>query len=304
MEIQNLDKCPPKNGSLIKHTEMGNIIEQLYVSQRNSKQTIQMLPGGEQYVILSSGEVVDIIPHESRSESVKNLRKTFARLRALINTNIVDVSHVRWITLTYAENMTDTERLYKDFEKFNKRFQYFCQRSNYPKPEYIVVMEPQRRGAWHAHLLYIFPSVAPFIPNSVLADIWGFGFVNIQALDYVDNVGAYLTAYLGDLDLSECDFDTFGYEIKEVAISDENGNLHKKRFVKGARLRFYPPKFNIYRHSRGIKSPVSFYVNQAEAETMVSGYCKTYERTLRLTDSDSNFDCIVNKSYYNKLRKS
>ena len=43
------------------------------------------------------------------------------RLRDLLNTNIADPSHCRWVTLTYKENMTDPKRLYTDFDKFNKR---------------------------------------------------------------------------------------------------------------------------------------------------------------------------------------
>lgn len=53
------------------------------------------------------------------------------------------------------------------------------------------MMEPQGRGAWHCHLLYIFDLVkAPYIANKTLSDLWGHGFVKISKLDNVDNVGA------------------------------------------------------------------------------------------------------------------
>ena len=107
------------------------------------------------------------------------------------------MNNVRWITLTYAENMTDTDRLYFDFKDFNKRFQYYCKINGYSKPEYIVMMEPQGRGAWHCHLLYIWDCKAPYVANKTLRDLWGHGFVKIKKLDNCDNVGAYLTAYLG-----------------------------------------------------------------------------------------------------------
>ena len=32
-------------------------------------------------------------------------------------------------------------------------------------------------------------------------------------------------------------------------------DLSSKCYIKGARLKYYPPKFNIYRHSKGIKKP-------------------------------------------------
>ncbi|MCC8139470.1 MAG: hypothetical protein LIO67_04065 [Lachnospiraceae bacterium] len=306
MEVKRLSECPPKNPALlVKVTEMGNVLETQYMSRRNCKQTIQMLPGGDQMLVLSTGELVDIKYHDSRAENQKNLRKTFSRLRAVINTNVADVSKARWITLTYAENMKDAKRLYKDFEKFNKRFQYHCKKKGYGKAEYIIVMEPQKRGAWHAHLLYIFDAAAPFIPNDELSRIWGHGFVKIKKLDSVDNVGAYLTAYLGDLPLSECTpSEREGAAIKEVEVIDEaTGKRQKKRFVKGARLHMYPPKFNLYRCSRGIKKPTSRMCSQEEADEIVKDSVKTYEKTVMLQDTESDFETVINTVYYNRQRK-
>ena len=96
MEFEKLDACPPKNPSLpVKVTKMGNIIEVQYMSRRNTKQTVQMLPGGKQMLILSTGEIKDVEHHETRQSSKKGLYKTFKNLRALINTNVTDVSMVR-----------------------------------------------------------------------------------------------------------------------------------------------------------------------------------------------------------------
>ena len=64
-------------------------------------------------------------------------------------------------------------------------------------------MEPQGRGAWHAHLVMIFDDKAPYIDNKFMADTWGHGFTTTKKLEDVDNVGAYLTAYLGDMDMLE-----------------------------------------------------------------------------------------------------
>ena len=79
------------------------------MSRRNSKQTIQMLPGMKHYIELSTGEKKDVVKHESRDSQKKSLARTFKTARGVINANITDVSKVRWITLTYAENMTDTK---------------------------------------------------------------------------------------------------------------------------------------------------------------------------------------------------
>lgn len=304
MIVQKLDKCPPKNGSMLKVTEMGNVLEVQYMSNRNCKQTIQMLPGMKQYIEMSSGEVKNVTKHNTRDTLNKNLQRTFKTLRGIINTNITDVDKVRWITLTYKENMTDTVRLYKDFEKFNKRFQTYCKNNNYGKAEYIAMMEPQGRGAWHCHLLYIFNNLdkAPYIANKTLRDIWSHGFVKISKLDNVDNVGAYLTAYLGDMDLESCKNDEIvGNELKEVKIED-NGLEKSKYYVKGARLKYYPAKFNMFRCSRGIKRPIEDYMTQEEAEKKVSGATLTYEKTVKLHDTENEFETIINTRYYNRIR--
>ncbi|PBH18287.1 hypothetical protein BGV21_20980, partial [Clostridioides difficile] len=73
------------------------------------------------------------------------VRASLRRLRDYLNTNITDVSHCKWITLTYSENMTDTKRLYDDFVKFNKRLKYYINKEFDLTYEYIVSMEPQGR---------------------------------------------------------------------------------------------------------------------------------------------------------------
>lgn len=309
-QFEKLDHIPDKNPNLlVKVTEMGNIIEVQYMSRRNTKQTVRMLEGGEQYVVCSSGEIKDVVHHETRKDNKKGLYKTFANMRAVINTNVTDVSKVRWCTLTYAENMTDTNRLYTDFEKFHKRFQYYCKQQGYSKPEYIVMMEPQGRGAWHAHLLYIWQDMkAPYIANDVFAKLWGHGFVRIKKLDNVDNVGAYLTAYLGDMELSEVDWHkwneiTRGATVKQVEMIDENGEKVTKPILKGARLNLYPANFNMLRCSRGIKRPTEEMLSQEMANKKVLGATKTFETAVRLTDVDNEFDSVIIKTQYNRVRK-
>ena len=310
MEVKKLDSCPIKNPCLpIKVKEMGNITELTYMEHRNTKQTIQMLPGvnengKKEFVDLSSGEVRECNSYDSRLDNKKGLRKTFSLARDLINTNVVDVSNVRWITLTYALNMIDTKQLYSDFKKFNQRFKWFCSKNNYGVPEYIVFMEPQGRGAWHAHLLYIWDFKAPYIPNDELYSIWGQGWTKIKKLDNVDNVGAYLTAYLGDMEYEEYidSYNLTGYEEIKVVDVEEEGVKLTKRYIKGARLKLYPPNFNMIRYSRGIKKPTSYLTSQEFAEKKVSSAKLTYESTFALSDSSSDFTNVINKRYYNSVR--
>ena len=300
-----MSQIPPKNPNLaVKVTEMGNVIEVQYMSSRNCKQTIQMLQGGEQFVICATGEIKDVEHHNTRKDNRKGLYKTFANARAVINANVTDVEKVRWCTLTYKENMTDPKRLYKDFHDFNLRFQYYCKTHGYSKPEYIVMMEPQGRGAWHAHLLYIWQDQkAPYIANQEFREMWGHGFVRIKKLDKVDNVGAYLTAYLGDKEIDEMDVSkAVGKQCKVVEVEDEDGKKVKKAIVKGARLDLYPANFNMLRCSRGVKRPVAEMMSQEEANKKVSAATKTFESAIKLTDNENDFETVIIREQYNKVR--
>ncbi|WP_452176556.1 rolling circle replication-associated protein, partial [Kordiimonas lipolytica] len=65
----------------------------------------------------------------------------------------------------------------KDVKESNYNFKKFIQRLNYKmdlKLKYSCVVEFQKRGAVHYHLLAY---NLPFIENSKLAEIWGHGFV-------------------------------------------------------------------------------------------------------------------------------
>lgn len=317
MLIKRLEECPPFNPGLpLKVTTMGNVIEVQYMDRKNTKQTIKMLAGGDQYVECSTGEIKDVTHHTCRLEQKKSLMRTFKALRGVINANVEDVSKVRWITLTYAENMQDTRKLYKDFEKFNKRFQYHIQKLGYDKAEYIAVAEPQARGAWHMHVLYIFDKKAPYLHNdTVFNPIWGHGITKIKQLKDCTNLGAYLTAYLGDMTLEEFaqDFvecsvkaqnffggENIGKGIKEVEIEDENGARTPKKVIKGMRLAFYPAKFNMFRTSRGIKRPVQELLSQDAAADAVAGHKLTWQKTVALHDEHTDFKTFVNVRQYTK----
>lgn len=262
-----------------------------------------MLPGGEQFVICSTGEIKDVEHHETRKDNKRGLYKTFANCRGIINANVTDVEKVRWCTLTYKENMTDTKKLYQDFEKFNKRFQWYCKQNGYSKPEYIVMMEPQARGAWHAHLLYIWQDMkAPYISNNDFSKLWSHGFVKIKKLDNVDNVGAYLTAYLGDMDVADIESDQLNGKCKLIEI-EENGQKKTKAIIKGARLDLYPANFNMLRYSRGCKKPIEELMYQDDAIKKVLGATKTFQTAVKLSDDNNEFENIIIKEQYNLLRK-
>lgn len=162
-----------------------------------------------------------------------------------MNVNITDVFCCCWVTLTYVDNMIDSKKLMCDFWYFNT-----CCREIFGHYEYIIAAEPQGRGAWHLYCVFIFAGKAPYMENVVVCDCWKQGFVTVKRFDDVDNVGAYLTAYLGDMELAEAfkaDMVVSYFKgIKEVEYEDENGVKQTKKYIKGAWFCMYPSGFHIF----------------------------------------------------------
>lgn len=128
----------------------------------------------------------------------KKLLSSLARARR----EIIDIIRLNLtvdsclLTLTYKENVQDYERVRKDFDKFVKRIKY-----NYNFVlKYLRVIELQKRGAIHFHVVVFSPEFCR-IPYNEVYSIWGHGAVHIriiEALDDVtaDRIGGYLGKYL------------------------------------------------------------------------------------------------------------
>lgn len=277
--------------------EMGKTIEIQYLTSKTEDAPIKKI-SSEEYINMRTGEVCKFETREkessSRLDSEKSLRKSLKTIRELIATNVTDAKKVRWVTLTYRENMTDTRRLYEDFRKFNQRFKYYCAIYGMDCYEYICVAEPQKRGAWHLHVFYIWDRDAPFIHNRTLARIWSHGFVTIKALYKIENIAGYFQAYLTDIEIPEEKREFFAEgKLKSVEIDGE-----KKSVVKGGRLKFYPSGFNIIRCSRHIKRPVKKEMTYEEAMTLVQGKKLRYKTIFKLEDEKTGYHTIVYKQEF------
>lgn len=206
----------------------------------------------------ANGEVHEFQKSETKAQNVSSVAQTMKRLRRLIVNNFDGGQDQLWCTLTYAENMQDTKRLYADFQSFIRTL-----RRQFGNIEYIMVIEPQARGAWHCHVLLKTDDGRDlYIENSKLRQIWGHGFVNVKRLHESDNVAAYVMAYLNDLPVEEA----------------SGGKIKSKQILKGARLSLYPTGVNFYRFSRGIKKPTVKQGSKAELQELYS-----------VTDEDSVF---------------
>ena len=150
-----------------KVVTMGNIVEVTTMEKTPMPPPTQKI-NKDLYFDKRTGDVFEYKHGDTRADNQKGVRQTLARIRALINCNVVNPSFCRWLTFTYAENMTDTKRLYKDWDTFRKRFGRWCAQNGIDKPEYIAVVEPQGRGAWHLHVFFIWQHPAPFLDNNTV----------------------------------------------------------------------------------------------------------------------------------------
>jgi hypothetical protein len=106
-------------------------------------------------------------------------------VRRLVLANFTNKS--KFVTLTYAENMTDVSVAYKDYDIFLKRL-----KRKHEIGCYLLVVEFQARGAVHLHVIF----ESDYISNAELSELWGHGFVKITKIDKVDNIGAYVIKYM------------------------------------------------------------------------------------------------------------
>lgn len=165
-----------------------------------------------------------------------------------------------------------------------QRFRYYLKKHEYQPAEYITAAEPQGRGAWHLHCLFLFPEKAPFIPNADMARIWGHGFTKTKSLQGIDNPGLYLTAsgrygIIGSTPRRKCKrTDSRGGNNRRTRQAPKESN-----YQRGAAASV-PARLNLYRASRDVKRPEIWQTTEVEAQALVHGAPLTYEKTISITD--------------------
>lgn len=283
-------------------TKTGHIAEIQYMEKMNHSAAIKKISKDE-YVDLSTGEIKEFNHIENRSQSYNSLRQTFKKLRYLINNNFSGRKNELFVTLTYKEHVTDSKRLYSDMDKFMKKLKYKYKEST--TIDYLSVVEPTGSGRWHVHQLLRFNDLnSIYIPNEFdnegnpvdapLYNMWGNGYVTIKSMKGVDNIGAYLSAYLSDIELTD---DTVGVLFAEdLRFKEVDCEGEKKKFIKGGRLHMYPPGMNIFRKSKGILFPERKKMTYKKAKKIVGSakphYTKKYE-----IESDDFKNTIIFEQY-------
>lgn len=167
---------------------------------------------------------------------------------------IGQVQRVKFLTLTFKENMGDIEKANYEITKFMKRLSYSIFKVKKNVLKYISVPELQERGAWHFHIVLF---NCPYIHFRQVLEIWDNGGVYIQALPQGAKptvIARYITKYISKgieikEDISENSIDTLSY-------NDGVENLGDKRlsnFDNYLRLNLVNKKR--YQASKGLIKP-------------------------------------------------
>lgn len=101
-----------------------------------------------------------------------------------------------FVTLTFAENVTDLTRANKEFNLFIKRFNYELRKTEDPgfTVQYLVVPEFQKRGAVHYHVIFFkFPKLDD--TNKFINQVWKHGFTFNTTLSNPQHLKNYVTKY-------------------------------------------------------------------------------------------------------------
>ena len=267
--VETLNNFKVYKGSKIKLKKMGQIAELKYISNCNQKAYTRKI-NRDEYILLETGEILNYKHSENRSQNVDGIRQSISRLRDLINNNFKGGKNELWITLTFGKNkIYNPKDLCAYFEDFIKRLRYYCKGQ---KIDYIYVPEPHEKGDWHIHLLLKTNKESFYISNKKLNEIWQNGFVKVNRLKDVDNVGAYVSAYL---------------------INIKEGETTKK----GARLYLYPTGHRLYRYSRGILPPIVEELEYSEAKKILKKSVCTYEKTIKF-ETEKGFKNLIKYEHY------
>ena len=131
---------------------------------------------------------------EHRKQVLQRAKKN---LRRLINANVGQYGKeftAKFLTLTFRDDVKDLDKANYEFKKFIQRLNYYCFGTKKANLKYTCVIEFQKRGAIHYHVIIY---NMPYVKANDIANVWGNGFIKINKIDDVDNVGAYVSEYLG-----------------------------------------------------------------------------------------------------------
>jgi hypothetical protein len=153
--------------------------------------------------VAERGYSKDKVKKENKIENRKiSFYRSKRNLRWLINTNTKNTygpngekCTFKFLTLTFKENIKDITQANYIFKKFIQRLSYYTyKKENILK--YATVIEFQKRGAIHYHVI-IFNM--PYVSAIKISKIWNLknrGSIHIKKIDDIKNAGSYICKYM------------------------------------------------------------------------------------------------------------
>lgn len=291
MLILNGEDFSMKGSDYVTLTRMNDIFEIQYMEKCNTSNNIIKLDS-DRYVVKETGEIKKFNKSDNRSQNENSLKQTMKKLRYLINANFSGKPNELWATLTFRDSTLakNPKKIYQEFNKFIKRL-----RDKFGNGlEYIAVLEPHGIKNnditnWHGfHFHLLIKSLnrnSLFIPHDEFESIWGLGYCRIEGLKDIDNIGAYLSAYLSNSEDN----------------SEQISNNGKKKYIKGGRLWLYPRGIRIYRKSKRIQYPTRVKMTYEKARKII-GVEPHYKKVVPIETDD--FTNTIVYEQYNRKRKN
>jgi hypothetical protein len=204
-----------------KIIQSGDIIE-IYEYEKGYLKGYQLTDSEKRNIGRLKGEKSNNY-EEHRKQVLQRAKKN---LRRLINANIGqygDEFTAKFLTLTFKDNVHDIEQANYEFEKFIKRLNYHCFGTKKANLKYTCVVEFQKRGAIHYHVIIY---NMPYVKANNIENLWGNGFIKINKIDDIDNVGAYVSEYLGQAEKGQ------GHDIEDDRLQGKKSYFSSRGLFK------------------------------------------------------------------------
>lgn len=141
-----------------------------------------------------------LTPEQEKDIQLRSAYRAKQQLRRLVDANFKEwkdpdgaLYTQKFVTLTFKENLQDLEKANRYFTDFIKRLNWHVSHDHKNRLKYVAVHEIQKRGAIHYHSVFF---NLPYIRNDRIARIWDHGYIKVNKISSIKNVGAYLAKYL------------------------------------------------------------------------------------------------------------
>ncbi|MCK4919359.1 MAG: hypothetical protein KAS01_03145 [Candidatus Pacebacteria bacterium] len=136
---------------------------------------------------------------ENRQRSMENAQRN---LKRIINANAghwkdnnENIYMPIFLTLTFKENITAVKEANYQFTKFKQRIDYEITKEKKSYLKYVGIIEFQKRGAVHYHVLFFNMPFIEMIYDKI-EKIWGEGFIIVKPIKNIRSVASYVCKYM------------------------------------------------------------------------------------------------------------